>query len=123
MLRIEIMSRPQVCLLRVTDVNEAAVDLVLMQPFSTLFATLHFHNTPYLPPKVLHKHCFQFLLGFTRGNIISLRKQTFLLTKHPQRRGVRKRLFSQAYNVQTWTRFCGTPIEKWVKKQDKVKFF
>ena len=70
MLRIEIMSRPQVCLLRVTDVNEAVVDLVLMQPFSTLFATLHFHNTPYLPPNVLHKHCFQFLLGFTRGNIV-----------------------------------------------------
>ena len=42
MLRIEIMSRPQVCLLRVTDVNEAAVDLVLMQPFSTLFATFTF---------------------------------------------------------------------------------
>ena len=53
MLRIEIMSRPQVCLLRVTDVNEAAVDLVLMQPFSTLFATLHFHNTPYLPPHLV----------------------------------------------------------------------
>ena len=22
-----------------------------------------YHNVPYLPPKVLHKHCFQFLLG------------------------------------------------------------
>ena len=21
------------------------------------------HNAPYLPPKILHKHCFQFLLG------------------------------------------------------------
>ena len=21
------------------------------------------HNVPYLPPKILHKHCFQFLLG------------------------------------------------------------
>ena len=21
------------------------------------------HNAPYLPPKSLHKHCFQFLLG------------------------------------------------------------
>ena len=21
------------------------------------------HNAPYLPPKILHKHCFQLLLG------------------------------------------------------------
>ena len=29
-------------------------------------AIAHFqnsHNAPYLPPKILHKHCFQFLLG------------------------------------------------------------
>ena len=24
-----------------------------------------YHNTPCLYPKILHKHCFQFLLGFT----------------------------------------------------------
>ena len=23
------------------------------------------HNAPYLPPKILHKHCFSFLLGIT----------------------------------------------------------
>ena len=22
-----------------------------------------YHNAPYLPPKILQKHCFQFLLG------------------------------------------------------------
>ena len=29
-------------------------------------AIRHFHishNAPYLPPKIWHKHCFQFLLG------------------------------------------------------------
>ena len=26
------------------------------------------HNVPYLPPKILHNYCFQFLLGITSSS-------------------------------------------------------
>ena len=35
--------------------------------FTSAFSDIHHfhisHNAPYLPPKILHKHCFQFLFG------------------------------------------------------------
>ena len=36
----------------------------ILPAFILLIRHFHIsHNAPYLPPKILHKHCFQFLLG------------------------------------------------------------
>ena len=45
----------------------------------------HFHqdnNAPYLPPKILHKHCFQFLLGITFG-ILNIFTKTIMRLIYP----------------------------------------